>query len=306
MTSRPLGWQAPARAETAAPHSHRPTRALLRAARSPTLALLLSLALLGCASVRAPDLPPELKALPATPVLLLGEQHDAPEHQSLQARITGALAGRGELAALVMEMAPRGGSTQGLPPTSTDAQVLAALRWDERAWPWSAYGPAAMAAVRAGVPVLGGNLPLEDMRAAMGRTDLEARLPSEALAQQQTLIRQGHCGLLPERQIGPMTRIQIARDLSMAETVAGALSLARPGQRVLLIAGSAHADRAIGVPLHLPPAVGVTALRLQAGHQGLPGERFDAVIHTPPAPAVDHCAGLAEQLKGRSSSSPRP
>ena len=79
--------------------------------------------------------------LPAD-VLLLGEQHDAPDHQRLQRETVAWLASRGQLAALVMEMAERGHSTQGLPRDASEAQAQAALQWDDAAWPWKAYGPA--------------------------------------------------------------------------------------------------------------------------------------------------------------------
>ena len=39
--------------------------------------------------------------------------------------------------------------------------------WNDRAWNWVSYGPAIMAAVRAGVAVLGANLAREPMLAAM-------------------------------------------------------------------------------------------------------------------------------------------
>ena len=47
---------------------------------------------------------------------------------------------------------------------------LKPLAWDDAGWPWAAYGPAVMAAVRAGVPVLGANRPRSRMREDMGRT----------------------------------------------------------------------------------------------------------------------------------------
>ena len=52
-------------------------------------------------------------------------------------------------------MAERGTSTAALPVDATPAQVQNALRWNDAAWPWAAYAPAIMEAVRAGVPVLG-------------------------------------------------------------------------------------------------------------------------------------------------------
>ena len=131
------------------------------------------LVLAGCAGILPPTAPqatpwPErLHTLLPADVLLLGEQHDAPDHQRLQREAVLWLAARGQLAALVMEMAESGHSTQSLPQGATEAQVQAALQWNDAAWPWKAYGPVGMAAVAAGVPVLGGNLPRAQMRAAM-------------------------------------------------------------------------------------------------------------------------------------------
>ena len=138
-------------------------------------ALIATGALAGCASTGTTPpstplaaWPDRLQALLPTDVLLLGEQHDAPEHQRLQRETVLWLAAKGQLAAVVMEMAESGHSTQALPRDATDAQAQAALQWNDAAWPWKAYGPVVMAAVAAGVPVLGGNLPRAQMRAAMG------------------------------------------------------------------------------------------------------------------------------------------
>lgn len=262
--------------------------------------------LAACASLSGPSSAPMdarletlLAPLVSSQVLLIGEQHDAPDHQQWQQRIVQHLAERSQLAALVLEMAPRGGRTDGLPPTATEADVRTALQWNERAWPWTAYGPAVMTAVRAGVPVRGGNLPYEHMRERMRDAALDARLPAPALQRQQQLIREGHCQLLPEGQIAPMTRIQIARDLSMAQTLQAARPEARAGQVVVLISGSVHADRQLGVPQHLPAGTRSASLRLQAGERGIEGESFDQVLTTPAVAPVDHCAGLAEQFRQR-------
>lgn len=263
------------------------------------LAGLLALLLSACASPTLDDaaLARHLDPLLPTQVLLVGEQHDAPTHPQWHRRIVAHLAQRQLLAALVLEMAPAGGSTATLTPDATEDQVRQALRWDERAWPWAAYGPAVMAAVRAGRPVFGGNLPTDQMRERMRDAALDARLAPAALARQQALIREGHCGLLPEGQIEPMTRIQIARDLRMAQSVEAALAQAAPGQVVVLVSGSVHADKQLGVPQHLGAGVRSASLRLQAGGRALEGESFDQALPTPAAPPVDHCAGLAEQLK---------
>ena len=230
--------------------------------------------------------------LPAD-VLLLGEQHDAGAHQRVQQVIVATLAARGQLAGLALEMADSGTSTASSPPSASPEQVRALLHWDDAAWPWAAYGPVVMTAVRAGVPVLGANLPRSEMRASMADSQLDQRLPGPALKAQQQLIRQGHCDLLPEGQITPMTRIQIARDRRMADTLAKAV---QPGKVVLLISGSVHADKQLGVPQHLPAGLQVKSVRLLAGGQVLPGESFDSVWITEALPNKDHCAGLREQF----------
>ena len=257
------------------------------------LALAVTLTLSGCSVARGPDAAARLAAWLPADVLLLGEQHDASAHQAIEEQVVAALAARGELAALALEMADSGHSTAGLPTGASEAQIRSQLRWDNDAWPWAAYGPAVMAAARAGVPVLGANLPRADMRASMADTQLDQRLPAPAFKAQQQLIRQGHCDLLPESQITPMTRIQIARDRRMADTLAQAL---QPGKVVLLLSGSVHADKRLGVPQHLPAGLRVKSVRLLAGGQGLAGESFDSVWGTEATPDKDHCAGLREQF----------
>lgn len=260
------------------------------------------LALAGCAAPDAsprpaPGLPggPQavLAALLPTDVLLLGEQHDAPEHQRLQRETVQWLAARGQLAAVVLEMAEQGHSTAGLPPTATEAQVQAALQWNDAAWPWQAYGPVAMAAVAAGVPVLGGNLPRAQMRAAMADTAWDRHLPAPALQRQLAALRDGHCGLLPEAQLAPMARIQIARDASLARTAEAAV---HPGRTVVLVAGRGHVLRSLGVPTHWPAGLSSKVLVAQTeSSQNAINNEADAVLGTPAPPPRDHCAELRQQ-----------
>jgi uncharacterized iron-regulated protein len=214
-------------------------------------------------------------------VLLLGEQHDALEHQQLHHQAIRDLALQGRLAAVALEMAEQGASTAGLPRDAPESAVRAALRWDENAWPWQAYGPAVMAAISAGVPVLGANLPRPGLRAIMADAALDSLLPGPALQAQQQAVRVGHCGLLPESQIGPMTRVQIARDRAMAQTLAQA---AVAGKTAVLLAGAAHVDPALGVPRHLPPSL-----------------RVSSRAHAPQPPKQDYCDELRRRMIRRAS-----
>ena len=285
------------------------------------------------------DVAQRVQALLPLDALLLGKQHDAPDHQRIHREVIEALAARGALAAVVLEMAMQGNSTASLAEPSSkggtgasEDAVRAALRWDEQAWPWATYAPAIMAAVRAGVAVLGSNMPRAQMGAAMQQLELDQRLSGPALKAQQQLIRLGHCNLLPESQISPMTRIQIARDVAMANAIVQALassaltvpttraatpsitattavsavsattpSRSKTANTVVLLAGSGHVDRRLGVPQHLPPGVKAKSVLLVAGLASDAGDKatdFDAVWAAAPVPAKDYCAGLKAKIKG--------
>ena len=236
---------------------------------------------------------PVLSRASALDAVLLGERHDAPDHPAIHAQVVAGLAARRQLAGLVVEMAERGATTQGLGTGADDATVRQRLAWNERAWPWSRYGPAIMAAVGAGAVVAGGNLPREQMRQAMGDVSLDLRLPAGELARQREAIRAGHCGLLPAGQIAPMTRIQLARDISMAQTLA---ELTQPGRVVVLLAGAAHVERASGVPAHLPAGMRALAVLL-APRDGAAHGSYDQTLATAAYdPAADGCAELRRRF----------
>jgi uncharacterized iron-regulated protein len=215
-----------------------------------TLAAVLVL-LDACAAPSLPP-PPAQRAAPGPQVLLIGEQHDAAGHRRMQRQVLQTLAAQHRLAALAIEMAEQGRSTAGLPADASENEVRSALHWNEAGWSWSTYAPVVMAAVRAGAPVLGANLPKMQMAAAMADGGLDGTLTAPALRGQQQAIRAGHCGLLPASQIAPMTRIQIARDRSMAQVLEKAIL---PGKTVVLIAGNRHVDPQVGIPQHLRATV---------------------------------------------------
>ena len=269
---------------------------------APAWLSLVLLALPGCA-LQPPSTPAdsawqaELERWPASDALLLGEQHDAPEHQRWEADSVRWLAERGRLAALVIEMAEAGTGTDGLPPDANAAQVYAALRWNEAAWPWERYRAVVMAAVAAGVPVRGGNLPRSRMRAAMQDEALDRHLPPAALALQRNAIEEGHCGLLPADRVMPMVRIQLARDASMAQVVQQAR---QEGRMVLLAVGWGHVRRDLGVPTWLPANFNAKVAIAQAGQARTAIESEANYIHPTPALAPrDHCAELRARPPGR-------
>jgi uncharacterized iron-regulated protein len=269
--------------------------------------------LAGCVALAPPITEqPSLAIRPAN-VTLIGEQHDAPEHHALQRQMVADLTAQHRLAALLLEMADAGVGTENLPPTATEAQVQAALQWREAAWPWQNYGPSIMAAVRAQVPVLGANLPRAEMRTAMADTHWDEQVPPPVLQHHHMAIREGHCGLMPEAQIPAMARIQIARDVRMAQTIDKtvmrwgheAARIAKPDVHadtapttptVMLLAGSAHVVRSTGIPLHLAaryPQHSIEVIVMKAGSGAtLPHTEADKIIETPVLPESDYCAQL--------------
>lgn len=287
-------------------NSFRSFRGVLSAGACAVLALIS-----GCAGqleapiLEAPPLSNEtaatknrLDALLPADVLLIGEQHDAKEHQKIEQQIISILAARGLLAAVMLEMASVGASTDELNPSATEEQTRRALNWNDKRWNWANYEPAVMTAVRAGVPVLGANLPRGQLRESMADRTLDTRLAGPALKAQQQAIRIGHCNLLPEDQIQPMTRIQIAKDITMADTIHQAVL---PGKVVVLLAGDGHVDRNLGIPLHLRTDLKAKAVRLHAGNDSAatPAATFDTVWITPALPDKDYCAELEKKLSSR-------
>ncbi len=218
-----------------------------------------------------PSNQPSVQAVLAQPpqVLLLGEQHDAPDHPALHADVVQRLLARDQLAALVLEMADAGKDTRSLPADASVAQVQAALAWNLKAWDWSRYAPSVMMAVRAGIPVLGANLPRSVMGDAMKNGAANAMFTLVNWQKHLENIRSGHCDMLPQAQIEPMARVQVARDESMAKVLAAQVQTSKAvattvAKTVVLIAGSFHTDEALGVPvqlLSLNPALSVRSIR---------------------------------------------
>jgi uncharacterized iron-regulated protein len=244
------------------------------------------LALAGCASGSA-----------RPRYVLYGEQHDQIDHQRQAAGQVRALANKGRLGAVVIEMAERGRSTAGVPATASAQQARDALAWNDKAWPWAQYGDIVMAAVAAGVPVHGGNLPRAEMPAAMQDATLDAAVSAAVRDKLARAVADGHCGLLPEAQTPVMVRIQIARDRAMANTLRDAAAGARTGQQVLLFGGAQHAARDRGVPRHLL-AAGVAASNLRSIAFGdAPQDlEFDARLPAAVTPQPDHCEQFKQQL----------
>jgi uncharacterized iron-regulated protein len=261
------------------------------------VSFFLSMLLWGCAAPPAPAAAAPTPDSTPPDVMLIGERHDAPGQIAQVNDTLLQLIREGRLAALVIEMAPAGTSTAALPRDADAAAIRKALHWGDKSWPWNRYAPAITTAVAAGVPVLGANLPQDQIATAMDDVSLDAQLSEAARARLGTALREGHCGLMPENRIPIMLRVQIARDRSMAHVLAESVL---PGRTAVLLAGAGHADRALGVPQHLPTDLKVKSIAMVAAGDSPPGE-FDAIRATPAAPANNPCAALALNLHDKTS-----
>ena len=239
----------------------------------------------------------QVNTLPTSELLLLGEQHDAIEHQELARLSVQSLASKQKLSALLLEMVDDGLNTKGMPVDSTESLVRERLQWRDTGWSWSSYGPIVMQAVRVGVPVIGSNLPYSAMSEVMSDASWDAKVPSAVLSAHRESMIKGHCGLLPASQVPAMARIQIARDERMART---AQQWMHKGKTVLLIAGAEHVKKDRGIPLLLnsSAASNTSVVWMQASTSANQDSSFaDVNWLTPPVAPKDYCAELAKSLK---------
>ena len=229
--------------------------------------------------------------------LLIGEQHDNPDHHSLQLWLLQALGQRRTPGSLLLEMlepgqqarvdAVRGAAMRGDWP----ADLPQALAW-QRGWDWQQYAGLVRHALAQPEPLLAANL----ARAEIGQIYRSVPVLPEGGATAPAVrtqlleqIREGHCGLLPESQLPAMLAVQQQRDRRMAERL-----LAAPTPAILL-AGAFHVRRDLGVPLHLADlgaAGGLQVLQLAEVGRPVAATQADFVWYTPAQPVRDYCAGL--------------
>ncbi len=187
------------------------------------------------------------------PLILLGEQHDHPDHHRLRAWLIEQLVASGRSPALVFEHVHTGLADALADCVSSrcdlDEALPHALEWEAR-WPnWSMFRPLFEAAWRLDLDVEAGNAPPDRVR-ALARGE---RVPGEALAETldarpdarraelRSLLARSHCDLLPDEALDGMLVAQTARDLAMADAMHG-------HDDAILLAGNGHVDSRLGVP----------------------------------------------------------
>ena len=208
--------------------------------------------------------------------VLLGETHDNADHHALQAWMLGRLLEGSRRPLVAFEMIDAGQEDslrRHLQANPGDAAGLgAALDWGKSGWPdWALYRPIAAAALAAGAPLAPANLTRDQVRAiAKGEPAASLPpLPAEQIALMEGEIRNGHCGMLPDKAVAGMVRVQRSRDAVMAQ----ALSRGLDGTTVFR--PETWVNRASGLwlwvwPPKMPPPVG---MRMTIGQVNWPFER---------------------------------
>lgn len=239
--------------------------------------------------------------LPPGGWLLLGEQHDHPEHHRIQTDWIIALAERRQLGSVALEMASleqqpyldaaRGRGDQASPES---------LHW-QSGWPWSLYAEVVRTALNHAPAVAAADLPREDQRHAYREGAPGGDLGQEHAAAMRELLYESHCGQIPQHALDGMRQVQLARDQRMADVLRRYADTARTG---VLLTGAIHARRDLGIPRWLSrPVVSVLLVPVDAGDSpddylpdGLAGyPATDYLLFTSALPDRDYCADMAPE-----------
>ena len=130
-------------------------------------------------------------------------------------------------------------------------------------------------------------------------------LKAESRDRLETLIDRSHCGMLQPKHLPPLVKMQAAKDASFALSLWQAYEA---GSAPVLISGSVHVRKDIGVPVYLlqtgysvmsvaflevdPELVDATDYELSEDESS-----YDFIYFTPGSRALDPCVEFKQQLE---------
>lgn len=244
------------------------------------------------------ELAPEelLAALRACDMALLGERHDNPLHHRRRGALIAAL---GPGTVVVAEHLTRG---RRVSAGADLQQRLQDAGFDARSWQWPLHRELFEPLLAAGVPLLGGNMPRDEVRAVSRQGDAgmpadlralidAAPLTTAAQAALDADLISGHCGQLPQSRLPLMRSAQRMRDASLTQAL-----LDCGGRPAVLVAGNGHVrtDHAVPQLLRaLRPQLRVMAVGFVEGDEAAVGPvPYTHVWITPRLHRSDPCAGF--------------
>lgn len=240
-----------------------------------------------------------LQQLPEGGWLMLGENHDHPDHHRLEVFMVSLLAHAGRLGNVALEVVsadqqPAFDAWHGRGNEASGHDLL----WDPQRWDWMAYRDLVSLSLNVAPRVLAGDMGVAQREQALQQGAPRGEQSPAHSAFLAGLINHSHCGKLPDAAARRMLPVQLARDQWMAEQMA---QHTVPGKVNLLVAGSGHVRSDYAVPQWLPEALPRLSIILQAvGESANPNDylndRFaernpaDLVLFVPALPAQDFCA----------------
>lgn len=241
-------------------------------------------------------------------IVVLGEIHDNPEHHRNQARIVAAL----QPAAIVFEMIAQEdeGVLNELRAAGASREEMAeALDWANSGWPDFAFYAEILEAAPA-ARIFGAGQPSADVRRAMvegaaGVFGPDARiygldqpLGPEEQSLREAELASSHCGAMAPEVLPGMVEAQRFRDAGLADAALWARIMTGEGQ-VVVITGSAHADRLRGMPAMLALAEPETSVLSLGQFEGTVDDpdAFDAVLVAPAPERADPCEAFAAPVE---------
>ncbi|MCC5856364.1 MAG: ChaN family lipoprotein [Idiomarina sp.] len=242
--------------------------------------------------------------------LMLGEQHDHPDHHALQTYFIYYLAERGLLGHVGMEMIAANqqaaidsyrGAANRVRPGDLD--------WPARGWPWDNYAGQVEAALERSSGLVFGDLSdtqKNELREQVSNNEEPIAHYSDVHTQfLAELIVVSHCNMFTMERALPMVDMQIARDQLMAQQM---IAHALPGRVGVFIAGSGHVRADYGAPLWIAESVPVRTLILVGVNESTNprdylkatgvskqleyGKPADLLFFVPGIPAEDYCAAF--------------
>ena len=251
--------------------------------------------------------------LPPGGWLLLGEQHDHPEHHRIQTEWIIRLAQRDQLGAVALEMADAGQQDAFDKARGKGSRVTPEdLRW-QKGWDWGLYEQVVRTALDRAAAVVAADLPRGEQRKAYQEGAPEGELGEPHNAFMRELLFESHCGQLPASSLDGMRQVQLARDQTMAERLR---RYSNPAMTGVMITGGIHARRDLGIPRWLNrPLVSVLMVSVENDKQApedyipegladhLPAT--DYLLFTAAIPSRDYCTELAAKTQDKSPESGR-
>ena len=206
-----------------------------------------------------------LSAASEATFVLLGEKHDNPDHHRHQATITRDLIKAGQKPAVAFEMLTwdqQPALDAHLKSRPADVRGLGeAVNWAKSGWPdWSLYAPIADASLAGRSPIIAANFPRTLSRklgrqgfaalpaGVLARSKLDVPLTTKQTARLEEDIYLSHCKMMPKAHLGPVVKVQQARDAVLADALVEAT---RNQPTAILIAGSGHVRNDRAVPHYL-------------------------------------------------------